>query len=384
LQVPTASPIVTTIYTLTVTDGLLQTNTDTATVTVASAVVAAAGLDKTIALAGSTTLDGSATGGVPAYTYAWLPTTGLSNPAIAVPTASPIVTTVYTLTVTDSLLQTSNDSATVTVASAVVANAGLDKATGTGGSVTLDGSATGGVPAYTYAWLPTTGLSNPAIAAPTATPAATTVYTLTVTDSLAQTANDSATVTVTVFADVPVGYWARSYIEAINTGGITSGCVTSPPPWLYCPEGSVTRAQMAVFVCRGLGLDISSPPGTPTFADVGTGYWAYAYIEAFAAAGITTGCGGSPPLFCPEQTVTRAEMAVFLCRALSLDFSSPPGTPTFSDVGTGYWAYAYVEAFTAAGITTGCGGSPPAYCPEGSVTRAQMAVFLGRAFLALP
>ncbi len=130
------------------------------------------------------------------YTYSWSPATGLSNADIAQPTASPTATTTYTLTVHDSLAQSATDSGTVTVASAVVAEAGPDRTIASGGSTTLEGSASGGVGPYTYSWSPATGLSNPNIAQPTASPTATTTYTLTVHDSLAQSATDSATVTV--------------------------------------------------------------------------------------------------------------------------------------------------------------------------------------------
>ncbi len=130
------------------------------------------------------------------YTYSWSPTTGLSNPNIAQPTASPTTTTTYTLTVHDSLAQSATDTATVTVASGVVADAGPDKTIASGGSTTLQGAASGGVGPYTYSWSPATGLNNANIAQPTASPTTTTTYTLTVHDSLAQSATDSATVTV--------------------------------------------------------------------------------------------------------------------------------------------------------------------------------------------
>ncbi len=63
-------------------------------------------------------------------------------------------------------------------------------------------------------------------------------------------------------------------------------------------------------------LQISPAPATATFNDVPTGYWAFRHVEALAASGITSGCGGGN--FCPESTVTRAEMAVFLAKALGL------------------------------------------------------------------
>ncbi|MFZ5879228.1 MAG: cellulase family glycosylhydrolase, partial [Chloroflexota bacterium] len=52
--------------------------------------------------------------------------------------------------------------------------------------------------------------------------------------------------TSTTFVDVPLDYWANTFIERLYTNGITGGCTTSPR--MYCPEASVTRAQMAVFL----------------------------------------------------------------------------------------------------------------------------------------
>jgi len=63
-------------------------------------------------------------------------------------------------------------------------------------------------------------------------------------------------------------------------------------------------------------LQISPAPGTATFSDVPVGSFGFKHIEALAASGITSGCGGSN--FCPGNTLTRAEMAVFLAKALGL------------------------------------------------------------------
>ncbi len=128
-------------------DSLAQSATDSATVTVASAVVADAGPDKTIASGGSTTLLGAASGGVGPYTYSWSPATGLNNASIAQPTASPTRTTTYTLTVHDSLAQSATDSATVTVASAESRNLYISDVTGRQGqqvlpTVTIDEAGT--------------------------------------------------------------------------------------------------------------------------------------------------------------------------------------------------------------------------------------------------
>jgi hypothetical protein len=66
-------------------------------------------------------------------------------------------------------------------------------------------------------------------------------------------------------------------------------------------------------------LQVSPAPGTATFGDVPTNYWAFQYIEALAASGITSGCGGGN--FCPTTPVTRDQMAVFLAKALGLQWA---------------------------------------------------------------
>jgi len=183
-----------------------------------------------------------------------------------------------------------------------------------------------------------------------------------------------------IFADVPSGYWAYDQITRFAQRGITTGCDTG----LYCPERGVTRAEMTVFLDRTLGQG-QLTPATPTFADVPTNYWAYGYIERLAALGVTTGCGTDGQghrFYCPERGVSRAEMATFIDRALG-QAQATPATPTFADVPSGYPAYHYIEAFAGRGITTGCGTDDQGrrvYCPERGVTRAEMAVFIIRAF----
>jgi branched-chain amino acid transport system substrate-binding protein len=119
----------------------------------------------------------------------------------------------------------------------------------------------------------------------------------------------------TSFTDVSFNYWASSWIERLYRAGITTGCGTNPLS--YCPEQSVTRAQMAIFLERGIhGAAYIPPAGTGlVFADVPFSYWAVNWVEKLFADGITTGCSTSPLSYCPEDSVTRAQMAVFLLRA---------------------------------------------------------------------
>ena len=63
---------------------------------------------------------------------------------------------------------------------------------------------------------------------------------------------------------------------------------------------------------------ISPAPANATFNDVGKSHWAFQSVEALAASGITKGCPDGPNLFCPDKPVSRAAMAAFLARALGL------------------------------------------------------------------
>lgn len=81
-------------------------------------------------------------------------------------------------------------------------------------------------------------------------------------------------------------------------------------------DGSTAVASIIV----GYVLQVSPAPATATFTDVPTSDFAFQFIEAFNAAGITVGCNASPPQFCPDRNVTRREMAVFFAKALGLQF----------------------------------------------------------------
>jgi ELWxxDGT repeat protein len=180
-----------------------------------------------------------------------------------------------------------------------------------------------------------------------------------------------------IFGDVPTTFWAWRFVEALAAAGVSSGCGGGD----FCPGAFINRAQMAVFVLTARGT--APPPATGTrFDDVPAGYWAGPWIEELAREGVVGGCSANPPLYCPDNLLTRAEMAVLL--TLARGENPPPATGTrFADVPAGYWAARFIEQLAADGITSGCGGGN--YCPDLAVTRGEMAVFLATAFhLPLP
>jgi len=78
-------------------------------------------------------------------------------------------------------------------------------------------------------------------------------------------------------------------------------------------QGSMLRLQK---IRAQFARQVTPAPATATFNDVPTGHWAFRHIEALAASGITSGCGGGS--FCPDTKLSRAEMAIFLSKALGL------------------------------------------------------------------
>ena len=112
-------------------------------------------------------------------------------------------------------------------------------------------------------------------------------------------------------ADVPCtpGVGFPDWIEQLATEGITTGCGGGN----YCPTNPVTRQQMAVFLLKTEHGSSYMPPGcSGIFGDVACPSQFADWIEELYHEGVTGGCQASPLLFCPTNSNTRGQMAVFL------------------------------------------------------------------------
>jgi len=184
-----------------------------------------------------------------------------------------------------------------------------------------------------------------------------------------------------VFDDVPDTYWASAEINALKAANIVSGY----SPTEFRPETIVNRDQMAVFIARALakanGLSsgdndgIPAGPASPSFSDVPTDFWAYKHIEYLKSQGVISGYADGK--YHPEYQVDRAQMAVFISRAIWADLVDQVN-PTFKDVAPDFWAYKDIETLSFLGIVSGYADEN--FRPDEKVTRAQMAVFISRAF----
>ena len=177
-----------------------------------------------------------------------------------------------------------------------------------------------------------------------------------------------------VFAD-DEGSVHETAIDALAKQGIVSGCDVSRS--LFCPRDPITRARMAVWLVRALGVQPSE--SSSRFSDVADDSWYRPYVERIAELGVTVGY--TDGTFRPDQPVKRSQMALFLTRAFGL--ADPgAGSDYFVDVDADSVAGVAIEALRLAGITKGCATSPARYCPIRPVRRDQMATFLHRALLA--
>ena len=166
-------------------------------------------------------------------------------------------------------------------------------------------------------------------------------------------------------------HWAETSIDWAFTTGITSACPTGEATeGSTCPELSVTRDEMAQFMWRSNGQP--TPTTTATFDDVASDATYVTAVNWLAEQEITLGC--TTTTYCPDGTVTRAEMAAFLWRLEGRPEGSPPAS--FSDVPADSFYDAAADWLLASGTTTGC--TTTSYCPEGLVTRAEMFTFLER------
>ena len=151
------------------------------------------------------------------------------------------------------------------------------------------------------------------------------------------------------------------------------GIVTGVTATTFEPDRSVTRAEFATLITKALNLTGSASAG---FADVSTNEWHYAYVNAAANAGLIVGYDG---YFRPDDLITREEMAVIIAKAFAYrgKTAGSGGIEKFTDKGEiSGWAYSYVDTVTTAGLISGM--TPTTFVAGANTTRAQAASVIRR------
>ena len=115
------------------------------------------------------------------------------------------------------------------------------------------------------------------------------------------------------------------------------------------------------------------------FADVDDSDVHAPAIRSLAEAGAFEGTQCAPQQFCPQQALDRKTMAVWIIRVLDPQDPDPVNESRFNDIDASSFEAPFIESMAQRGITAGCGDGTR-FCPDRAVTRAQMAVFLSRAY----
>ncbi len=175
------------------------------------------------------------------------------------------------------------------------------------------------------------------------------------------------------FPDITGTYdWAVMAIIQLKNAGIINGYTDGT----YGPEDNLTRAQIAKIISKSMGLPVERCSNKP-FSDVGVDQWYCAYIQALKENGFISGYPDGT--YRPDKTVSRAQMAAFIAKALHLPIRACIEKP-FSDVPVGSAYCPYILAIKSKNIVSGYPDGT--FKPENPITRAEAAVIIQRAFFA--
>ena len=188
------------------------------------------------------------------------------------------------------------------------------------------------------------------------------------------------------FDDTPPSHFFWGSIERLYADGFVAGC--SSAPILFCPDDTLTRAEGAVFVERGVH-DASYDPPDPSvqvFIDVLLTAWYADWVDGLWNDEYTAGCGGSIPgvdlIYCPLDGNSRAEGTVFYLRMLHGSAYIPPDpiVQIFDDVPIGEWYAKWIHQAYTDGLIDPCQVTPSMlFCPFDPMSRGLAANMMVRA-----
>ena len=167
------------------------------------------------------------------------------------------------------------------------------------------------------------------------------------------------------FKDVPKGHPYWDAVQMISTHKIMIGY----SPEEFGVDNNLTRAEMATVLGNYLDLDRTNPPATPSFVDVAKDIWYYKHIEAIFKEGLTAGCQTDPPKYCPDDPLTREQMAVFAVRLVHEEPYSGIDQ-SFADVPVDKWSHKWVSKATHLGLMQGY--SDNTFKPEEPIKRGKV------------
>ena len=222
---------------------------------------------------------------------------------------------------------------------------------------------------------PTTTTTKP----PTSTTTTTTPPPTTTTTTRPPTTTTTTTpLPAAPFKDVAKTDWFYGDLQETYAAGVVKGSNDGG----FHPYDQVTRAQFAAFLVRALDIKTGTSK-TQVFTDVPSSFWGFAEVNAAAKAGLIKG-DGDGTRFSPNATITRAQMAVMVCRAVRGPTAAgldPPARRPFTDVPVNYWAAAEVAKVLDLDLMSGAADGH--FRPEDTTKRAQAVAVIARAMRLL-
>ena len=154
--------------------------------------------------------------------------------------------------------------------------------------------------------------------------------------------------------------------------------VCLPGVLYFCPDGFVTRADMAGYLWRAInGRNTPPPVYQDIFTDVTFNQYNSFYIQGIYDLGITAGCGDGTT-YCPNVPVTRAQMSALIWRAEHGDGRLRPARESSTTCPARASSRTTSRRLYNEGVTAGCGNDN--FCPHQPISNGQMAVFIAKAF----
>ncbi len=177
----------------------------------------------------------------------------------------------------------------------------------------------------------------------------------------------------TAFKDVPTGYWAKTYIEALAAQNIIAGF----PDGSFKPNEPVTRAQFAAIINKA--FKPKSTRAAITFKDVASNYWAYNAIQIASSSPFLSGYPDFT--FKPEQQIPRVQALVALANGLGLSASSQSIISLYTDASQiPNYAVGPVAAATLRQLVINY-PNVKELAPQRQATRADIAAFVYQALV---
>lgn len=169
----------------------------------------------------------------------------------------------------------------------------------------------------------------------------------------------------------------ESNVEEVTVGSkVHEPFFIGYPDGTFKPNGPITRAEVATIIARLMGLQNLANTRV-NYTDV-QNHWARPYIAATTAKGIFRDNGGRFRPDDPATRAELAVALVRMHEIVPVAFAQLPGSEaTFSDVKAGHWAYNEIETAVRLGFLQG--NADGTFRPDATVTRAQVAAMISRA-----